>query len=293
MGYLHIDNLYKNQQILMFKECYALEKIHGTSAHVSYRDGSLKFFSGGESHDRFVKLFNQEHIKQLLEETGINAVTFYGEAYGGKQQGMRDTYGEHLKFVVFDVSVGDYWLSVNMADSLARQIGFEFVYYQKIACTVDELDKAKNMFSPQAKRNGIEEDKMQEGIVVRPLIELCQNNGDRIIVKHKNDEFRETKTKRVVTDVEKLKVLEDAKVIAEEWVTPMRLNHILGKIPDVNITHMGNIIKSMIEDVKREGASELVWSREVERAIGKATALMGKEYFKSLLRRSLDGNRRK
>jgi intein/homing endonuclease len=30
MAYLHhLDNLYKNQDILMFKECYALEKIHG------------------------------------------------------------------------------------------------------------------------------------------------------------------------------------------------------------------------------------------------------------------------
>ena len=27
MGYLHIDNLYKNTTILNFKECYALEKI--------------------------------------------------------------------------------------------------------------------------------------------------------------------------------------------------------------------------------------------------------------------------
>lgn len=31
MGYLHIDNLYKPvaQDILLFKKCYALEKIHG------------------------------------------------------------------------------------------------------------------------------------------------------------------------------------------------------------------------------------------------------------------------
>lgn len=38
MGYMHIDNLYKNQDMLIFRECYALEKIHGTSAHVSWKD---------------------------------------------------------------------------------------------------------------------------------------------------------------------------------------------------------------------------------------------------------------
>ena len=37
MAYLHIDNLYKNQEILMFKECYALEKIHGTSGTITLR----------------------------------------------------------------------------------------------------------------------------------------------------------------------------------------------------------------------------------------------------------------
>ena len=35
MGYRHIDNLYKNQDILLFRECFALEKIHGTSANVA------------------------------------------------------------------------------------------------------------------------------------------------------------------------------------------------------------------------------------------------------------------
>ena len=36
MSYMHIDNLYKNQDILLFKECYALEKIHGTSAGLEF-----------------------------------------------------------------------------------------------------------------------------------------------------------------------------------------------------------------------------------------------------------------
>ena len=37
MAYHHIDNLYRNQDVLLFKEVYALEKIHGTSAHVSFK----------------------------------------------------------------------------------------------------------------------------------------------------------------------------------------------------------------------------------------------------------------
>ena len=60
MAYRHIDNLYKNQDILLFKECYASEKIHGTSAHVRWtEEGGLSFFSGGEQHDRFMALLQQ------------------------------------------------------------------------------------------------------------------------------------------------------------------------------------------------------------------------------------------
>jgi hypothetical protein len=113
MGYLHIDNLYKDQTILMFKECYALEKIHGTSAHISWnvKDKKVKFFSGGESYERFVSLFDIEFLQKTFAENFIDSnVTIYGEAYGGKQQGMSNTYGKELKFIGFEVQVGEYWL---------------------------------------------------------------------------------------------------------------------------------------------------------------------------------------
>ena len=46
MGYLHIDNLYKNQTVLAFRRCFALEKVHGTSAHIAWRDGKEKGATG-------------------------------------------------------------------------------------------------------------------------------------------------------------------------------------------------------------------------------------------------------
>jgi hypothetical protein len=70
MGYLHIENLYKNQDILFFKRCYALEKIHGTSAHISLNSGNLNFSSGGEKHDNFVKLFDADALKEKLSSYG-------------------------------------------------------------------------------------------------------------------------------------------------------------------------------------------------------------------------------
>ena len=71
MAYLKIPNLYKDQTILMFQECYAMEKIHGTSAHISYKPlvehrktdkKHLTFFSGGVKYENFVKLFNEAKL---------------------------------------------------------------------------------------------------------------------------------------------------------------------------------------------------------------------------------------
>lgn len=274
MGYMHIDNLYKDASILIFKECYAMEKIHGTSAHVSWNPETkeLTFFSGGEKHEKFVNLFDSALLKQRCEEKLSGPTIFFGEAYGGKQQGMSATYGPNLKFIVFDVKIGDCWLDVPKAEALATSMGFEFVYYQRIPTELAELDKARDMFSVQAKRNGITEDKIQEGVVLRPLYELTKNNGGRIICKHKRAEFGENKHE-IKVDPARQAAIEAGGKVADEWVTPMRLDHVLDKMGNVlDMSKTGDVIKAMIEDVKRESEGIVVWTPETQKEVGKAAA---------------------
>ena len=284
MGYLHIDNLYKNQDILMFKECYALEKIHGTSAHVSFNDGKIKFFSGGESHERFVSLFDKDDLLKKASEMGLTDFIVYGEAYGGKQQGMRETYGDELKFVAFDVKVGDSWLSVPDAEQVVVALGLEYVSYNLVSTSLEVLDKERDKPSVQAVRNGMGS-RPREGIVLRPLVEVVKNNGKRIISKHKGEAFQETATKRKIIDPDKIEAIREANAIADEWVTHMRLQHVLQKFPeDVNMESTRDIINSMIEDVEREGKGEIVMSKAAHVAIGKRTAVMFRGFIQERLR---------
>jgi RNA ligase len=218
VGYLHINNLYKDQTVLMFRECYALEKIHGTSAHLSWKgkEMQLRFFSGGESRERFVALFDKHFLEApLINSFGDTNATIYGEACGGKQQGMSHTYGGELKFIGFDVKVGDLWLNVPNAEAVCRKLNIEFVDYVKCSTDLAVLDYERDKESVQAVRNGCGGGKMREGIIIKPLIELAQNNGERIIAKHKGAGFGETKTPRVVSP-EEHQIMEDAKPIAEE-----------------------------------------------------------------------------
>lgn len=277
MGYYEIDNLYKDTSILNFKECYAMEKIHGTSAHISYKEGKVGFFSGGAKYEDFIKLFDVPTLEEKFKEKvpPDRPIVIYGEAYGGNMQKMSATYGPKLEFVAFDVRIGDTWLSVPRAEYICRELGLDFVAYNKIQVTLSAIDTERDADSIQAIKNGMGSGHMREGIVLRPLEEYIKNNGRRVIAKHKRDEFRETASARNVGD--KLQILEDAKAIAAEWVTEERLNHLLtsGELR-MDITETGKVIQAMLADIRKEAREEVVISKDAEKMIGRETALMFK-----------------
>ena len=293
MGYMHINNLYKDQEILLHKECYALEKIHGTSAHIKWKDGQLHFFSGGENNTRFVALFDQAKLKAAFEQLGLAEVVVFGEAYGGSQQKQSHRYGKDLKFIAFDVMVAEEkhsggqrggWLGVPKAAALVvQQLELEFVWWERLPTDLNSLDAARDRHSEQAKRNGIEEPQFMEGVVLRPLTETYKDNGDRLIVKHKRAEERETATPREV-DQAQYKVITDARAAALEWVTERRLEHVLDKLLEAKVMeHTGMVIKAMLEDVFREGAGELVDDHETRKAVSRRAALLWKAKVREIV----------
>lgn len=311
MGYLSIQNLYKAQNILLFREVWALEKVHGTSAHVSFtlgdaasriEDGApshteyLRFFAGGVSHERFAALpcFVRPQLLAGFEALGQPRITVYGEAYGGSLQGMKAVYGEELRFIVFDVSVGAgdkaVWLSVPDAVQVAEALGLEFVPYEKVSTDLVVLDAIRDRPSEVAQRRGCGADKSREGVVLRPLVEMATNCG-RVIAKHKQEKFSERVTSQKVVDPEKLKVLAEADAIAQEWVVPNRLTNLLSHMtPDRGVENTGEIIRAMVVDIQREAAGEIIWSKDVERAIGKRTAQLFKARVTKLLKGELNGS---
>jgi hypothetical protein len=300
MGYMHIDNLHRNQTILELPEVYAMEKIHGTSAHINFKDGELSFFSGGEKHAPFVALFDQAFLKIAFAAFAQGHITVYGEAYGGKQQGMKHTYGDALNFVVFDVRFNHTWLTVPHAHAAAVMLKLEFVDYVKIKTTMDEIDAQRDRESTQAIRNGVGPGKKREGVVLRPLEELVDERGNRIIAKHKRADFCETKTPREVNP-DKAKVMKEASAIADEWVTPMRLQHVLDQAKGVlnnmcgiemaplDIKDTRTIIHMMVEDVKREAKGEILESTEAVAAISRYTAHLYHEWLAAQLKEVSNG----
>lgn len=294
MSYLHIDNLYKNQDILLFRDCYATEKVHGTSAHLTFKCEKgpepnadklhLTLFPGGVKSEDFAKLFDMPALLAKFHEQGLDDMTVYGEAYGGKCQGMSKTYGKALAFIVFEVNIDGTWLNVMGAENVAKSLGLEFVPYKFIHTDLASIDEQRDAPSVVAEWRGCGNDKMREGVVLRPPIEVTKLNGGRIIAKHKRPEFSETRTPREVNP-DKLKVLHETEAIVNEWATEMRLTHVLDAFtPDlIDVSLTGEIIKAMLADIEREAAGEVELSRDARKIIGAKTAQM----FQKRLQESL------
>jgi len=297
MSYRHIDCLYKNKTVLVFKQVFAMEKIHGSSSHVTWNgpEKKLTFFSGGEKHDNFVALFDQVVLTAKLTEFFPDSnITVYGEVYGGKCQAMSLTYGPHLKFVAFEVKFqcqGDRerWSNVPDAERIANALGLDFVAYNLVDATPEEMDRQRDLPSEQAFKNGMAKRddpstyKMREGIVVRPPMELYDFQGGRFLAKHKSDKFAEREHQPKLQDPEATAKKLEGQSIAQEFVTPMRLQHVLDRaktelgIEPNDPKYIPDLIKLMVEDITREAKGEVEMSKQAVKYIGNATAVMFKQ----------------
>jgi hypothetical protein len=289
MGYAHIKNLYADQEVLMFREVFAMEKIHGTSSSVGFKAGEpLWLHSGGAKHAQFEACFDLPALTAAFMALGHPSITVYGEAYGGNMQAMKDVYGGTLKFCAFDVQIGGHWLSVPDAENVARGLGLDFVPYRKVPATVEALDAERDRPSEQAVKLGFTEPKLREGIVIRPLMELTKNDGERIVAKHKGEAFAERiHTPKVAPD--KLVVLSEATAVADEWVTEMRLAHVLDRLQASGVDLSGPqatplVIAAMVENVCREAAGEIEDTKDVRRAISGRAAKMFKARLQNALK---------
>jgi hypothetical protein len=280
VGFQHIENFYRYPNILMFRRVYALEKIHGESADLTWNDGKLTYFPGNQSEVRFKELFDDAKLRDVLSRISPDVVV-YGEVYGGGVQHMRLVYGETFSFIAFDVKINGMFLSVPNAVEVCGQLGIEFVPFSEVDCTQEALDAERDKPSVVAERRGMGTDKHREGIVIRPLEELTRNNGERLICKHKNEKHAERATPQTkVIDPAKVAALSGAQAIADEWVNEIRLQHVLDKIPTPHsMATIPILIKAMQEDVFREAKGEIVESKEAAQAIGRKAA----ELFKKAL----------
>ena len=178
------------------------EKIDGTNIRIYY-DGH-KIQIAGRTDKSLIPdhllaylnyLFINEAMEQVFEQLfGEKEVYLFGEGYGPKIQKDGHKYNNIPSFVVFDIKINGVYLSYEDMTLLCKQLNLDYIPIVLIGTIDDSISKVKmHNFSQLAIRNlkRNEDIAYSEGVVGRPLFELKDKIGKRIIVKIKYNDFRE------------------------------------------------------------------------------------------------------
>lgn len=242
----------------------------------------------GESFFNYDKLFvkfkeqirkNSDMMKEYAEinELKMFQVTIFGELFGGTYPHevvprlnvgsvqKEVYYSNDIEFLAFDVfilekskedEVVSRWLSPKEYDPLLSTLGWPMIPILFIGSFEDCL-KYDNLFEDKIHElYGMPpiENNWCEGVVIKPLMEVKRfTNGDRIIIKNKNDKFSEKK--KVKPQKVKVEVSEEdikQRDIISEYINDNRLRSVISKLGKVENTDFSKLQKLLIEDVREE-----------------------------------------
>ena len=176
----------------------ATEKIDGTNCgiiwngyEITYQGRTKKTQFPQHSLEALDKIFKAEGMEEKFEEIfGDNEVILFGELYGKKIQ-KGEIYRDDISFALFDV----YWVESDVYNNISA-----------IADIASKLgiDMAPLIFQPTTLKYAMqyvaqkptsiislkEQKPVMEGLVLRPLYELRDKNGERILLKIKVKDFK-------------------------------------------------------------------------------------------------------
>lgn len=188
------ENEYRNETIEFLKDIdwEMTEKIDGTNIRI-YWDGHKVSYYGrtdkaqipSQLLNRLIELFGGDTNEEVFEQHfGSTPVTLYGEGYGAKIQNGGD-YREDNDFILFDVKIAGNYQPRQSVRDIAQIFNIDVVPSIMIGKLEDGINYVKS--KPKSKIGTAN----SEGLVARPVVELKDRCGKRVIVKIKVRDFVE------------------------------------------------------------------------------------------------------
>lgn len=164
------------------------EKIDGTNVRVHWDKERVTF--GGRTDNAQMPTFLVSKLQELFPESkflGLYpdiAMTLYGEGYGARiQKGGGNYMSNGVDFALFDVFIDTWWLSRENIEDIAQKLEIKTVPVIGTGTISDAITLIRNGLKS---RYG---DFQAEGLVIKPLTELFNRKGNRIISKLKTKDF--------------------------------------------------------------------------------------------------------
>ena len=187
------ESLYRNETIEFLKDIdwEFTEKIDGTNIRIYWDGHKVSYFGRTEKAqipsqlmNRLIELFGGNTNEEMFEQKfGETPVMLIGEGYGAKIQKGGD-YREDNDFILFDVCVNDNYLSRENVKNIANFFNIDVVPTIMVGKLQEGIDYVKT--EPDSKIGKAK----SEGLVARPLVELRDRCGKRVIVKIKVCDFK-------------------------------------------------------------------------------------------------------
>lgn len=203
--YHKIDSLFKRDQkgnmlwgeysreefeYLSENEWMFTEKIDGTNIRVIIDTPTRKVTFAGRSDNAHIpaklvaRLDEMFADRQQLFEQFPEGACLYGEGYGEGIQKVGRLYGP-VNFILFDVKVGDWWLTREGRESVARSLSIDIVPVRARG-TLRQLQVlvASGVSSSIGSTAFI-----AEGLIAEPVTPLQNRAGRRVITKLKTRDY--------------------------------------------------------------------------------------------------------
>ena len=159
-----------------------LVEVHGKTENANMRPDEVKLLMEIGDVEKLVEAFTNEGDKPTVE------CIIFGETYGKGMQKPGGRYcKDRLKFICFDIKIGNTWLKRDAVEEICGKLGIDVVPYLGEMTLDEAIEKVKKGFPSQVSEDPTLE---AEGVVLRAPLGLLDRMGRRIITKVKTVDFR-------------------------------------------------------------------------------------------------------
>ena len=275
-----VENIKRSKNYQSYLEWNVTEKCDGANFSIWLDGNEVKYakrsqFVGANgifyNFQNAVKHIDTDKLYKLLREKFDNATEFiiYGELCGGYYTGMplipnskkvqkRVEYSNKNEFIVFDIVAGDTWITHQEVINICNSVGINVVpiiFTGSLAECIEwsqnhnaDLSKLWCTFGmPKETPNNI-----REGHVIKPNCHLSIFE-DRMILKDKNDKFKESKELKETKPKTQIslnvnKILD----VARSMITTNRFYSVTSKFGEYTIKDFQHLMNDMVNDILDE-----------------------------------------